>query len=374
MGDRLQKRYLEYLRVVYHLRRGWGRFNRPTSKLDGRGRTEFYHKIWRLAAEQLSAEFIQLPNGFCDVRLGGQVTRIYENVVRLDDPLTTRLVRVKPFVHKMLAEHGIPVPAYLEFGLGELEVAGQFLRKAGGPCVVKPAEGESAGNGVTTNIRTQKDLLRAAVTASLFSRELLMEHQVEGTNYRMLYADGKLLDVIRRRPPSIVGDGHSSLSQLIEDENRQRAKRKGGATLTRIQIDSDCRSTLRKAGLTLNSVLEAGREVEVKTVVNDNGDRNNISVRGEISDAMVREVGRASEVLGVRLAGIDVITKDPRVSLSESGGAIIEVNSSPGFHHHYNKINPDKDDRIAVPILRLLLGLPTEAGVPIKHELTGQGL
>ena len=95
----------------------------------------------------------------------------------------------------------------------------------------------------------------------------------------------------------------------------------------------------------------------MKTTVNDNSAKDNVSVRNLISDALTQEVARATAVLGIRLAGIDVITKDPSVSLKDSGGAIIEVNSSPGLHHHYNVGNLQETTPVAVPILRCLLGM-----------------
>jgi cyanophycin synthetase len=354
---KLRTYYFEWLRVLQHLRMGWNRLRHPSFRPNGPGRTEFYKTVWRSAAAELAAEFEELPNGFCEIRRNGHATRMYENIVKIDDPLIVKLVRVKPFVSKQLQAHGIPVPAFREFTLDNIEIAEEFLRETRGPCVVKPTSGESAGTGVTTNVRTRRELIRAAVIASLSDRSLMIEQQVEGTSYRLLYLDGELLDATRRRPPTVIGNGHSSIRQLIQMENRRRAERKGSASLSRIQIDSDCRATLQTAGLSLNSVPESGREVFVKTAVNDNSANDNISVLDEIGEPLRRELARATEVLGIRFAGIDIITNNPSVTLKEGRGAVIEVNSSPGLHHHYNVRNPKPSTQVAIPLLKRLLNI-----------------
>jgi cyanophycin synthetase len=67
------------------------------------------------------------------------------------------------------------------------------------------------------------------------------------------------------------------------------------------------------------------------------------------------EGGRAAEALGIRLAGVDVITRDPGVSLHASGGRVTEVNTTPGLHWHYLVRSPEAGVRVAVPILERLL-------------------
>ena len=93
----------------------------------------------------------------------------------------------------------------------------------------------------------------------------------------------------------------------------------------------------------------------LKTVVNTNGPENNESVLHEIGEALVADVARAAELVGVRLAGIDVITPDPRRSLADAGGVILEVNATPGLHYHYDISNPEQGVPVLVPIMQELL-------------------
>jgi cyanophycin synthetase len=107
-------------------------------------------------------------------------------------------------------------------------------------------------------------------------------------------------------------------------------------------------------------VLPEGSTLRVKTVTNDNSPEDNETFRGPVSPALASEVAAAAEVLGLRLAGVDVVTPTPAAALAASGGAIIDVNEAPGLHHHAHVAGVDGGTRVAVPILRALLDKPTE--------------
>ena len=145
------------------------------------------------------------------------------------------------------------------------------------------------------------------------------------------------------------------MRELVAAENRRRAAVAGGARTWELVADLDTVLTLEHAGLTLASVPEPGESVILKTVVNTNGPENNESVRHEIGEALVAEVARAAELVDVRLAGIDVITPDPRRSLRDAGGVILEVNATPGLHYHYDISNPEQGVPVLVPIMHELL-------------------
>jgi cyanophycin synthetase len=221
--------------------------------------------------------------------------------------------------------------------------------------VVKPARLSGAGDGVTTGVESRRDLRRASVFAAFFRNELLIERQIPGDSYRLLYLEGELVDAIRRRPPSVTGDGRSTIRSLIETENRRRAEARGSAAVRRIRIDLDCLSTLRRSGLSLSSVPAGGSLVHVKTAVNNNSFEDNESILPLVGKALAEEGARAARAMGSHLAGVDVITPDPSVALGACGGVINEVNGEPGIHHHYNIRNPEATSGLGAIILRRLL-------------------
>jgi D-alanine-D-alanine ligase-like ATP-grasp enzyme len=353
----LRRWSLQFWRLGYYLKFVWDKLANKWGTLDDPMRTNFYLKLWREAAEKLSVKFALLPDGFCEASVNGRVTRMYQNLVMLDYPVTIKLARSKPLVLRLLAEHGIKVPEYTEFTLGEIDGAIDFLRSMNGPIVVKPGRGTAGGDGVTTNVRTPRELKRAAIFASLYTHSLLAERQIPGVSYRLLYLNGRLLDAIRRKSPSVVGDGSSTILQLLHAENARRASMAGTEGLTWLRADADCRNTLSSAGLSLDSVPANGAEVVVKQAANDNSSRDNESVTPLLCRELIDEGARAAAILGVQLAGVDVITTDPGKPLRATDGVINEVNTTPGLHYHYQISNAAEGVPVIEPILKHLLAL-----------------
>jgi len=349
------------LRLYYRWleRREWTESRRVG--FQGESREQWYADLWREAAAELSAGFTALPSGFGEVRLGDRLTRVYQQMVMLDDPVTLKLAGHKPIVHHLLAAAGLPVPAYREFRWNALAPAAAFLSEQQAPCVVKPAAGTGAGRGVTTHVRCTRDLALAAARAAAHGRRLVIERQVPGESYRLLYLDGVLLDAVRRRPPGVLGDGTSTVRALIARENGRRSGRAGRAVVDVIPVDLDCRLTLEAAGHSLRSVPAAGCRVVVRGVSNHGSEEDTEGVREELGSALIDQGARAAAALGVRLAGVDVITPDVAAPLEAAGGVVNEVNTTPGLHFHYQVRNPAARTRVAVAILRTLLELPAPA-------------
>jgi cyanophycin synthetase len=337
---------------------------RESAKLPSDGSRTGYLKLWRDAAREVGAEATDLGRGFIEIRTDTVSTLVWNQWVPLDDIVTMQLALDKPLVHQRLARAGLPVPEYASFDACDLAPALEFLARSAGPCVVKPAA-MMGGTMATTGIRTPVQLRRARLRARRASEQLMIERQVPGDNYRFLFLDGELLDVIRRRPPCVVGDGRSTVAELIAAENRQRFAAAEGERPWLLTADLDAVFTLEASGLDLRSVPPAGTSVVVKTVISANGPEGNESVRHDVADELVADAARAAELIGVRLAGVDVITADRRRGLSAGDGVVLEVNAAPGLHYHYEISNPEHGTPVLVPILQRLLSIvPEQPGTP----------
>ncbi len=327
-------------------------------------RSRFYEDAWREAAGELGAEFEVMGGGILKISRDGASIRVHTNFTPLDDPVTLQVALNKLMVLGMLRSNGLPTPDHAAFSLNSLDKAFQFL--AGHTrCVVKPAEGTDGGCGVTTGIETRSQLIRAAARAAGYSPKLLVEEQVEGDIIRLLYLDGQLLDAVKRSSPTVIGDGKSRISQLVFGLNQKRIEAGYGLAQVTLKSDLDMERTLAQQGLSRRSIPARGRRVKLKSVVNDNMADENVSVAGEISESIVDAGRRAAELVGSRLAGVDVITPNIGQGLEEAGGKILEVNTTPGYHYHYFK--RDGACRVAVPILRTCLEHARE-GKPVVKQ------
>jgi D-alanine-D-alanine ligase-like ATP-grasp enzyme len=327
----------------------------PAPEQDSGGADPAHAAIWRDAAQELGAEVVDRSCGYLEIRRGDADTLVWNHWTTLDDAVTVRFALDKLLVHRALQSARLPVPDHAVFDFADLSPAVAFLAGGSQPCVVKPVN-SSGGSGVTSGIRSHQDLRRAALRAGRLDGQLLIERRVSGQAYRLLYLDGELLDAVRRLPPAVTGDGRSSIEQLVAAENRRRALEHPTRRLSPLRVDLECILTLDQMRLTLASVPPSGSRIQLKSVVSQNGPHENESVRKAVSDELAAEGAAAAAAVGLRLAGVDVMTTDPSTGLRAAGGAILEVNGPPGLHYHYAVREPDRATRVAVPILRKLLG------------------
>lgn len=327
----------------------------------GRSRTVYvdervaeYRAYWEAAARALGAEFVALSDSLWEVRREGRRTRVSNYVTECDDPVTLRVAGDKVLCLRLAADAGVPVPRHVVVPAADLTSAHRFLAEVGGPCVVKPAAATSSGLGVTTGIWRRAQLRDAAALASLYDTRLLVEQMVVGETCRLLYLDGRLLHAVRRRGVRVRGDGVSTIAQLL------RAGR------GRMEADRLVARTLAAQGLTPASVPRQGMGVlvrgvpavdrassELRTVYDE-------SVTDLCAPALAEQLAGVVRAVGTEFAGVDIVSLDLSGPLRPGSGAFLEVNTTPGIHHHAvdqaGGVNP-----VATPVLAYLLGLPTSA-------------
>ncbi|MEA2211760.1 MAG: hypothetical protein QOF83_1708 [Solirubrobacteraceae bacterium] len=307
-------------------------------------------QMWRAAAEELGAEVRQLAPALLEFRAGGVITRVRGQTTPFVDPVSEALASDKPLAYRLLEEAGVAVPRHALVPVGDLDTAIGFLERLGGPCIVKPARG-SGGNGVTGEVRNARQMRRALVSAARYNHEALLEQQCSGDSYRLLLLDGEVLGVLRRPRPQVVGDGQSTIETLMSRQYAERIESDGPAGLKPFMVDLDCLFTLEHAGLTVTSVLNAGACAHIKTATNYNGAKETIAVPPPYADSFTGPARRAASVLGVRLAGVDIVAQR-----DGTAAVVLEVNPIPGLTHHYNVADGVSAPRVAVAILDALLG------------------
>lgn len=334
----------------------WRRFRHDSSLVAAlrAHRTRLYRRIWAEAAQALDATITDLPGEFVQIRANGRVTLVRQHSTTLDGEVAVELGTVKAAGYRLLSAHGLPVPEHVELNSSDPAPAVEFIRTAPPPFIVKPAVG-GAGFGVTGNVETVSDLRRAMLRASLFTPRVIVERQHPGSVYRLLLLDGELIDTICRSPPHVTGDGQSSIGELAFAECCRRVEKQGMGGLLPLWVDLDAVLTLRREGLRSSSVLPQNVRIPLKVATNQNAAHENVTINS-VSPDLVAEAARAAAAVGLRLAGVDVVTSDATTSLVASGGVVLEVNR-PALHHHYLVADPDHATRVAVPVLARALGL-----------------
>jgi len=247
----------------------------------------------------------------------------------------------KHLTKKFLDGAGIRVPAGEKFAKKESAKALRYFDTIQKPVVIKPTDG-LWGTAVCMNIATKKDARNAIQTVcgvkkSFMSGSFLIEEQIEGKEYRILATRNKLLGIIHRIPANVVGDGKSTIAQLIIKKNKDpRRGEKYERSLVKITVDPEMTRTLKDQGLTQRSVPEKGQQIFLRN-------NSNISAGGDSVDYTDKAHKKYAELApkviraipGLPYAGFDLITTDITKDPEKNGYAIIEINDSPMLSMHH---------------------------------------
>jgi cyanophycin synthetase len=233
---------------------------------------------------------------------------------------------------RMLQEQAIPVAK----GITISSAAGvdEAIKSVGFPLVFKPLDGNH-GRGISINIKTKEDAVAAYEHAAKISRRVVVERFVQGYDFRVLVIDNKMVAAALRDPAHVMGDGESTIQQLIDLENTDPRRGYGHENvLTLIAVDRDTLDLLEKKGYTLETVPSKGEKVFVKSTANLSTGGTSIDVTDHVHPQNVFICERISKIIGLDICGIDIMAQNLTEPLTETGGVILEVNAAPGFRMH----------------------------------------
>lgn len=233
---------------------------------------------------------------------------------------------------QLLIDAGVPAPRGMVVRTPDAAVAA--AAELGGLVVVKPLDGNH-GRGVATHLRAPEDVRAAFAAAAAVRPRVLVEQHLEGRDYRVLVVGGEVVAVAERRPAQVMGDGISTVRELVDAVNRDPRRGAGHEKpLTRIRIDAQVHERLAKSGLSLDSVPGVGAVLVLKDSANLSAGGTAIDRTDEIHPDNAAICRRAARALGLDVAGLDVVCPDIARSVRESGGGIVEINAAPGLRMH----------------------------------------
>jgi cyanophycin synthetase len=257
----------------------------------------------------------------------------------------------KTLTKQLLQDAGIPTPSGCI--TENLEAALQTAKSFGGPVVIKPYNGNQ-GKGVALNLRTPQEITAAFQVAKNYSNKVLVEEHVEGKHYRVFVVNRKVIAVAERKPTYAIGDGQHTIKELIGLINQNPTRGMGHEKpLTKISIDPELILVLTKQELSLDYVPKLGEKVHLRENANLSTGGIAIDVTDLIHKRNVELVLRAVDVIGLDVAGVDLVTPDIAKPMDEEGGTIIEINAAPGIrmHHYPVKGQPRKAGQAIVDYL-----------------------
>lgn len=273
--------------------------------------------------------------------------------------ISHQLVDDKLETNRLLAAQGIPTPGTL--GATSAEQAVERARQLGYPVVVKP-RGLGRGMGIRMGLLDDQAVADAFAAAAEFGTGVVLERQIPGHDHRLLVVGGRLVAAATRLPGAVTGDGCQSVRQLVDRLNLEPNRSlPHDRWLDRIVIDQEAIDCLAAASLTLDSVPEKGRRVELRRTANLSRGGIAIDVTDSIHPDNRRLAERVARLMRLDVAGIDLITPDIHRSWREEPGAIIEVNRSPGLGVH---LGADRPRDVAGPIIESLFAAGETGRIP----------
>lgn len=282
------------------------------------------------AADDRDIPYIRLLETGNLVQLGhgAAMRRIWTAETDRTSAIAEGISRDKDLTKRLLQCCGVPVPEGRE--VESAEDAWDAAEDIGLPVCVKPVDGNH-GRGVFIDIRSREDVEMAYGVAVDEGSGVLVERSIPGSEHRLLVIGGKLVAANRGDVVKVKGDGKHTVRELIELQINCDPRRGPSEShpLSKIRVDAAARLELSRQKLDGDSIPEDGREVLIQRNANHEFD-----VTDEVHPETAEIAALAARIVGLDIAGIDLVCEDISRPLAEQGGAIVEVNAGPGLLMH----------------------------------------
>jgi cyanophycin synthetase len=294
--------------------------------------------------------------------LGRNLRRIQATVSDFTSAIGVEIAQNKDETKRALEQVGLPVPR------GEVarteEEAVEIAAEIRYPVILKPLDA-SQGRGISTRVDDVEGLRRAWADAVGVSRQVVVETFAAGRDFRVLVVHGKVAAVAERIPAHVVGDGNSTIRQLIDRVNADPRRGVGhGRTLTCLPADALTEAHLARSGRTLESIPGEEEIVTLRAAANLSTGGTSIDRTDEIHPDNATACEMAANIIGLDIAGIDVVSPDISVPFRENDAVIIEVNAAPGIRMHTHPAE-GRPRNVAAPIVDMLFPPGSEPTIPV---------
>ncbi len=313
-------------------------------------------------AEERDIPWFVVNRGKRVVQLGQgcHARRICESITSVTPHIAAMLQNDKAATNRLLSSVYLPVPQQVL--VTNAEAAVKAARQIGLPIVVKP-HNAIKGRGITLQPDTDEAIRAAFAHAREQSPYVLVEKHIPGDDHRALVVGGRMVAVAKRVPAAVIGDGKSTIAELVAEANNDPRRGTGFSRIMNlIVLDDQADQLLTRQGHFRNSVPTDKEVVYLRGTANLATGGTAVDVTSRVHPVNQRMLERTARMLELDVAGIDFITPDISRPYREVQGAICEVNASPGLRAHLvEKSSPD----VLGPILDLLFPKATNGRIPI---------
>lgn len=281
------------------------------------------------AARQRNIPYRRLNAGsLVQLGYGSKQRRIWTAETDQTSAIAESIAQDKDLTKSMLHAAGVPVPAGRQ--VHSPEDAWNAAQELRGRVVVKPLDANH-GRGVFMDLSDRDQIMAAYHDALKEGSGVIVEQFARGHEHRLLVIGGKLVAAARGEAAAVIGDGVHTITQLIDTQINSDPRR--GETedcpLNPVLLDAMTLTELQRQGHEPGDVLQPGERVLV---------RRNDTLAEDVTDLVHPSTAEhavcAARVVGLDIAGLDLVTEDISQPLEPQGGMFVEVNAGPGLLPH----------------------------------------
>ncbi len=285
------------------------------------------------AAKERGIPWRRLQEGRSLIQLGLGVKqrRIWTAETDRTGAIAEYIAQNKELTRTFLKQAGVPVPEGRI--VNDPDDAWDAAEDVGLPVVVKPTDANH-GRGVFIDLNTREQVVEAFPQALKEGTGVMVERFIPGVDHRLLVVGSDMVAASRGDPAIVVGDGESTVVQLIESQLNSDPRRGELETcpwdkIDTVKWDPVILTDLQNQGYQPDSVPHDGERVLVARFANWA-----IDITDEVHPTVREHVVTAAKVAGLDIGGVDVVCADISKPLETQGGAIVEINASPGLLMH----------------------------------------
>ena len=311
------------------------------------------------AAEERGIPSIRLSEGnLVQLGYGAKQRRIWTAETDQTSAIAETISRDKDLTKSLLRSAGVPTPEGRT--VTSPDDAWEAAQDIGLPVVVKPIDGNH-GRGVFINLYTQQEIEAAYAVAIDEGSEVLVERHIIGDEHRLLVVGNKVIAAAKGETVWVTGDGEHTVHELIQIQINSDPRR-GTAEecpLNPVRIDSAVELELARQQLTGTSIPS----LDQKVLIQSNG-----NVAFDVTDLVhpdiAHQVALAARVVGLEIAGVDLVAQDISRPMAEQNAAIVEVNAGPGLLMHLKPAS-GKPQPVGKEIANHLFPPETDFRIPV---------
>ncbi len=293
---------------------------------------------------------------------GVKQRRIQATMTDRTTALGVEIADEKYTTKRLLEENGIPTP--MGSLVDSLEEAILAARGIGFPVAVKPEVGNH-GRGITACVGSESDLALAFSAANAICSKVIVERSLSGFDTRVLVINGVFVAAAVREPAHVVGDGTTTIEQLIDRTNADPRRGIGHErVLTRITVDSMTHRLLALGGHSMGDIAPAGEKIYLKSTANLSTGGTARDITDDVHEDVRLMCERVSRLVGLDCMGIDIVAKSLDQPLDPKTSGIVEVNAAPGFRMHLAPTEGTPRN-VAKPLVEMLFPPEGNHEVPI---------